>query len=154
MNIKEILSENERILYVGQQKRLVPSGKEWLPGKIAVTDQRIILESTSMMGLKKSYEDLHYSDVESISFKKNVFSCEITLKSRFQGAISIHSIGKKDAENLERIINEYTSQYNYGRAITTIITTNWMASRGRDFGGNKKNGNDDDNGDYYDNGDS
>jgi hypothetical protein len=45
MNIKDILSMDEQILYQGQQKRLVPSGKEWLPGKIAVTDQRIILES-------------------------------------------------------------------------------------------------------------
>jgi hypothetical protein len=108
------LSENERILYVGQQKRLVPSGKEWLPGKICVTDQRVILETTSMLGIKKSYEDLHFSDIESISFKKNVFSCELILKSRFQGTISIHSIGKKDAEILERTINQYVSSYRYG----------------------------------------
>ncbi|MGC2572240.1 MAG: PH domain-containing protein [Candidatus Nitrosopolaris sp.] len=114
MNIKEILSENEKIQYIGQQKRLVPSGKEWLPGKICITDQRVILETTSMLGIKKSYEDLHYSDIESINFKKNFFSCELILNSRFQGAISIHSISKKDAENLERTINQYVSNYRYG----------------------------------------
>jgi len=114
LNIHEILSENEQILYEGQQHRIVPGGKEILPGRIAVTDQRIILQTTSFLGLKKDFEDLHYSDVESIGLHKNVFSSDLILHARFHGEIRIKAIGKDDAIRLERIINRLMNQYRFG----------------------------------------
>ena len=59
------------------------------------------------MGLKKDYEDLHYSDILGIDLKQNLLSSDLIIRSRFQGEIIIHSIGKKDAPQLERIISQY-----------------------------------------------
>src|SRR5215831_7018957 len=111
MNIRDILSSEEQILYQGQQHRLVPGGHEINLGKLAVTNQRIILESTSMLGLKKDFEDLHYSDILGIDLKQNVFSSDLAIRSRFQGTVTIKAIGKKDAPKLEKIVSEYVNQY-------------------------------------------
>jgi PH (Pleckstrin Homology) domain-containing protein len=102
-------------LYQGQQYRYVPDGKEVTPGKICVTDQRVILETTSMLGIKKDYEDLHYSDIMGIDLKKNVLSGDLVI-SRFQGEIHIKAIGKKDAPQLERIISQEVTEYGFGAA--------------------------------------
>jgi hypothetical protein len=37
MNIKDILSKDEQVLFKAQQKGLVPGGKEETPGEIFVT---------------------------------------------------------------------------------------------------------------------
>lgn len=92
MNVKDILSPGEEVLYSGQQHRLVPGGKEVTPGQIFVTTQRVILETSSMLGIKKEYQDRE------------------VLQSRFQGEIHITSLGKKDAQRLEQIINQKMSQ--------------------------------------------
>src|SRR5215467_829717 len=100
MNIGDILSSGEEILYKGQQHRIVPGGKEVTPGQIFVTNQRVILETTHALGLKKDFEDLHYSDILGIDLKQNVFSCDLVIKSRFEDKIEeihIKAIGKKDA---------------------------------------------------------
>ena len=39
MNVKDILSTGEEILFKGQQHRFVPGGKEITPGQIFVTNQ-------------------------------------------------------------------------------------------------------------------
>jgi hypothetical protein len=72
MNVKDILSEGEQILFKAQQHRVVPGGKEVTPGQIFITNQRIILETSSMLGIKKDYIDLPYSDIMSLELKKNV----------------------------------------------------------------------------------
>lgn len=110
MNVKDILSTGEEILFKGQQHRFVPGGKEITPGQIFVTNQRVILETSSMLGIKKEYQDLHYRDIMSIKLEKNVFSSKIILQSRFQGEIHITSLGKKEAQEIEQIINQKTSQ--------------------------------------------
>ena len=38
MNVKDILSEGEQILFKAQQHRVVPGGKEVTPGQIFVTN--------------------------------------------------------------------------------------------------------------------
>jgi hypothetical protein len=117
MNIKNILSPGEAILFGGQQKRLVPGGKEITPGDLFVTNQRIILVTNSMLGLKHDYEDLHYSDIESILLKRNVFSSDVIIKSRFQGEIHLKAIAHGKAESIERAINERVNNYRYGAGI-------------------------------------
>jgi hypothetical protein len=71
MNVKDILSEGEQILFKAQQHRVVPGGKEVTPGQIFVTNERIILETSSMLGIKK--------DIMSLELKKNVFSSSSNL---------------------------------------------------------------------------
>jgi hypothetical protein len=108
MDVNAILSEGEEILYQGQQRRVVPGGKEVVPGQIFVTNQRVILQSNEWLGLKKNFQDLHYSDILGIDIKQNVFSCDLIIRSRFEDTtqeIHIKAIGKKDAPKLEQIIN-------------------------------------------------
>jgi hypothetical protein len=117
MNVSDILSSGEEVLYQGQQHRIVPGGKEVTPGQIFVTNQRVILETTHALGLKKDFEDLHYSDILGIDLKQNVFSCDLVIRSRFEDRmqeIHIKAIGKKDAPQLERIINEKINEYRFG----------------------------------------
>jgi hypothetical protein len=53
-----------------QQHRLVPGGKETTPGQIFVTTKRVIIETSSWLGLKKEYQDLHYSDILGVDLLK------------------------------------------------------------------------------------
>jgi hypothetical protein len=124
MNVNDILSENEEILYQGQQRRVVPGGKEITPGQIFVTSQRVILESTEWLGLKKSYEDLHYSDILGMDLKKNVFSCDLVIRSRFEDNIQeihIKAISKQDAPQLEKVINERMNNYRFGAGFNSNV---------------------------------
>jgi Bacterial PH domain len=114
MNISDNFSTGEEIMYQGKQHRYVPGGREFTPGQIIVTDQRVILETTQMLGLKKDYEDLHYSDIMGIDLKKNALSCDLIIRSRFQGEIHIKAIGKKDAPQLERTISQKVTEYGFG----------------------------------------
>jgi hypothetical protein len=41
MNIKDVLSPGEEVLFGTQQHRLVPGGKETSPGQIFVTTERV-----------------------------------------------------------------------------------------------------------------
>lgn len=100
--VNHILSPNEQVFYSGKQHRYVPRGREITPGQIYVTNQGVIIVSTEWLGLKKNF-DLHYSDILGIDLKKNVFSCDLIIRSRFQGDVHIRVIGKDDAPSLERI---------------------------------------------------
>jgi hypothetical protein len=44
----------------------MPGRKEVAPSQIIVTDQRIIIETSTMLGLRKDYQDLHYMDAEGM----------------------------------------------------------------------------------------
>jgi hypothetical protein len=93
---------------------MVPGGNEVCPGRLYVTTERVIIESTAWLGLKKAYEDLHYMDIMSMNFKKNVFSSELIIKSRFQCDIHLKAVGTKEAQQMQRIISEGMNRYRYG----------------------------------------
>ena len=119
MNIKDTLSPNEEILFHAQQHRLAPGGgHEFLPGQIFLTNQRIILETTSALGLRKDYTDLQYFDVMEIEMKKNVFSSTLILQTRFKGVIEMRGLGKKDCQKAEQIINE--GRYKFNQANNSV----------------------------------
>jgi hypothetical protein len=90
---------------------LVPGGKETSPGQIFVTTERVIIE---WLGLKKEYQDLHYSDIMNVVLKKNIWSSDIIINSRFQGQIVLKAIGKGDAQKIEQIVNEGIRSYRFG----------------------------------------
>jgi Bacterial PH domain len=115
MNVKDILSQGEELLFKSQQCRWMPGGKEITPSEIFVTNQRIIIETSTMLGLHKDFQDLHYSDVEGIELKKGILSSTLIIKSRFKGDVHINAIPKKQAGNVEQIINEGINRYGYGR---------------------------------------
>ena len=50
MNIKDILSSDEQLLFKAQQHRLVPGGKEITPSEIFVTTKRVVMETPSLAG--------------------------------------------------------------------------------------------------------
>jgi hypothetical protein len=74
----------------------------------------VILETSAWVGLKKDDQDIHYSDIMGIDLKKNVFSSDVIIKSRFQGEVHMNTIGHKDAEHIEQIINQGINRYRYG----------------------------------------
>jgi len=113
MNIKDVLLPGEQVLFGTQQHRLVPGGKETSPGQIFVTTERVIIE-TKWLGLKKEYQDLHYSDIMNVVLKKNIWSSDIIINSRFQGQIVMKSIGKGDSQKIEQIVNEGIRSYRFG----------------------------------------
>jgi hypothetical protein len=114
MNIKDVLSPGEEVLFGTQQHRLVPGGRETSPGQIFVTTERVIIETSKWLGLKKEYQDLHYSDIMNVVLKKNIWSSDIIINSRFQGQIVMKSIGKGDSQKVERIVNEGIRSYRFG----------------------------------------
>jgi len=114
MNIQDLLSPNEQVLFGGKQKRAVPGGKDIAPGSIFVTTERVIIQTNHWMGLKNEFEDLHYSDIMSMVYKKNIWSSELIIKSRFQGEIHINGVDKREALEMQRIIAEGINRYRYG----------------------------------------
>jgi hypothetical protein len=114
MNIKDVLSPGEEVFFGTQQHRLVPGGKETSPGQIFVTTERVIIETSKWLGLKKEYQDLHYSDIMNVVLKKNIWSSDIIINSRFQGQIVMKSIGKGDSQKIEQIVNEGIRSYRFG----------------------------------------
>src|SRR5215467_8697284 len=52
MNIKDVLSTGEEVLF----GTYVPDGKETSPGQIFVTTERVIIETSRWLGLKKEYQ--------------------------------------------------------------------------------------------------
>jgi hypothetical protein len=114
MNVKDILSPGEELLFKSQQCRWLPGGKEVTPSQIIVTNQRIIIETSSMLGLKKDYQDLHWMDAEGVELQKGLLSSSVIVKSRFKGDVHIKSINKEQAVHLEQTINQYISSYRFG----------------------------------------
>jgi hypothetical protein len=53
MSIKDVLSPGEKVLFGTQQHRFVPGGKETSPGQIFATTERVIIETSKWLGLKK-----------------------------------------------------------------------------------------------------
>jgi len=45
MNVKDILSEGEQVLFSGHEKRWAPGRKEVAPGEFYITTERIIIET-------------------------------------------------------------------------------------------------------------
>jgi hypothetical protein len=85
-------------LFKAQQHRVVLGGKEVTPGQIFITNAW----------------RLPFSDNMSIELKKNVFSSEIILESRFQG-LHMKALGKKEVQEAEKLINERRSNSGFSR---------------------------------------
>jgi hypothetical protein len=93
MNVNDILSEGEEILYKGQQHRYVPGGKEITPGQIFVTNQRS--QSAMVKSVVRSEKRFRRSSLfrcVRVDLKMNVFSCDLIIRSR---DLSPHSASPK-----------------------------------------------------------
>jgi len=114
MNIQDLLSPGEQVLSNAGQKRAVPGGKSIAPGSIFITTERVIIQTNHWLGMKNEFEDLHYSDIMGMVYKKNIWSSELIIRSRFQGEIHIGGVNKQEALEMQRIINEGINRYRYG----------------------------------------
>src|SRR5215468_10022849 len=79
---------------------------------------------------EKDFQGIHYSDVMSIELKRNVWSSDIIIHSRFQGQVMLKAIGKHDAEKIEQIVNESINRYGYGRGSSAIQGTHSTRRQG------------------------
>jgi len=95
-DMKHLINYDEKLIWV-------LSGSEI----VAVTDQRIIIRKSGGLGLKKSFVDYPYSNMDNIildrGFRKA--SVEILMRSGVQ-SLKIGNLSKSDAYQLHRIIRE------------------------------------------------
>jgi|SRR5215472_3640716 len=101
VNIKDVLSNGEELLIRAQQARWRPGGKEIVPSQVFVTSSRIIIETSTMLGIKKDYQSISYADIMETELKKNVFSSNLTIFSRFKGSLHIDAIRHNQAQEIE-----------------------------------------------------
>lgn len=73
------------IMYVLEQKRLVPGGSILTPNKVYVTTHRIIFLDPRWLGLKAEIIDVACEDISNIQLRRGVFSTAIRIHSRFLG---------------------------------------------------------------------
>ncbi len=126
-DIQRILSEGERILLIAKQSRFAPGGSMITPSSIYVTNQRVIWRNPTMLGLKKNYIDVDFSDISNIRMNSGVFSTEIYLKTRnLSDEIVLPAIDKEDAEQVNIIIRRgirgESSKQQSNREFTHSIT--------------------------------
>jgi hypothetical protein len=106
-DIKNILMDNEEILCVARQSRIMPGGSLTTPNAIYATNKRLIFRDPKLLGLKTDYDDVDYRDVSNIRMKKGLFTTQIFLKSRIlSDAIMIPAVDKNDAEQINQIIRK------------------------------------------------
>lgn len=106
-DIKDILMDNEEVLCVARQSRIMPGGSITTPNAIYATNKRLIFRNPKLLGLKTNYDDVDYRDVSNIRMKKGLFSTQIFLKSRIlSDAIMIPAVDKGDAEQINQIIRK------------------------------------------------
>ena len=86
---------------------------EVTPGKIAVTNQRIILETTSSWGLKKDYQSFSYANIMEVELKKGILSSNVIIQSRFKGQLHIEALKHNQAQEIEQVVNQKIVEYGY-----------------------------------------
>jgi hypothetical protein len=106
-DIKKILTDDEEIIFVARQSRIMPGGSMTTPNAIYATNKRIIFRDPSLLGLKTKYNDVNYSDVGDVRMEKGLFTTQIFLKSKIlSDPILIPAVDKKDAEQINQVIRE------------------------------------------------
>jgi hypothetical protein len=106
-DIKELLMDQEQILFVARQSRVKPGGSLVTPNSVYITNRRIVWRNPWLFGLKKNYEDVDYRDISNIRLNKGIFSTEIFLKSRFlSDQIKLPAIDKNDASQIGSYIQK------------------------------------------------
>lgn len=106
-DIKNILTDDEEVLCVAKQSRVMPGGSIATPNAIYATNKRIIFRDPSLLGMKTNYDDVNYGDIGDIRMKKGLFTTQIFLKSRIlSDPIMIPAVDKKDAEQINQIIRK------------------------------------------------
>jgi len=106
-DIKELLMDEEEILFIARQSRVRPGGSLVTPNSVYVTNRRVLWRNPKFLGLKKDYVDVDYRDISNIRLKKGVFSTKILLKSRFLSEeIELPAINKKDAAQIGAYIQK------------------------------------------------
>ena len=103
--LRQMLGEDEKVLYKGKTKRYAPGGQPVHPTEIFVTNQRIILYNHKFFG-RGTIEDLHFGDILNTIVKKGVLSADIELKTRFPGndIIVIQAVSKQKVYEINSLI--------------------------------------------------
>jgi len=95
-DMKHLINYDEKLIWVLNASEIV-----------ALTDQRIIIRKSGGLGLKKSFVDYPYSNMDNIILDRGFrrASVEILMRSGVQ-SLKISSLSKSDAYQLHRIIRE------------------------------------------------
>jgi hypothetical protein len=115
MTIQDVLGQNEKILVEAGQSHWKPGGSEITPAHVYICDRRIVLETTKMLGLKHEYIDIHYTDVMSVDLKKNIWSSDVIIQSRFKGVVEIKAVKHDKGRLIDQIVSSKIDSYQFGR---------------------------------------
>jgi RNA polymerase subunit RPABC4/transcription elongation factor Spt4 len=128
-DMKHLINYDEKLIWVLNASETV-----------ALTDQRIIIRKSGGLGLRKSFVDYPYSNMDNIILDRGFrrASVEILMRSGVQ-SLKITSLSKSDAYQLHRIIRENImhSSSKPGQPFPVIIQS---PSESRPADKNKGNG--------------
>ncbi|HVX01872.1 MAG TPA: PH domain-containing protein [Nitrososphaera sp.] len=132
------LDEDETVLVVARQSRVMPGGSLTTPNIIFATDKRLIIRDPRSLGLRQSIEDISYDRITSARLDEGVLSSSIILRAPGLSTIAekkldgiamgvdsnegqIEAIPKDKARKIIEAINQGIQR---SRAPTTIVNNN------------------------------
>ena len=88
--VREHLDADDEVLLVARQSRIRPGGSIITRNVIYATRKKIIIRNPTMLGLRKSIEDIPYEEITSVKLQKGVLSHKIMLRSPGLSEMSRH----------------------------------------------------------------
>ncbi len=99
-----MLKKDEKLLLSVRQKKFRPAINV---DSLTITERRLILKKPSMFGVKKTYADYPYADINSIELNKGLTRSSILLNLRFDtNKLSIDDIPNSQAQEAFKVIRE------------------------------------------------
>ncbi len=111
-DVKRILESGEQILLAAQEAR---STNLINPDTIFVTTHRVIVRKPTSLGMRKTVEDYHYTDIANVQLHSGILRSNIVLKMRFlSDNVEIENIAKELGEKIFKLVQEGISGKIFG----------------------------------------
>lgn len=109
-SIRKILSSDEFVLVKTRQSRWASF---FTPDLILITNQRVILCSPELFGLRLEIKDFRYEDVANSIIKKGIFFANIELVPKFRRKpLKLENLVKRQIDDILKIIQENIKRYH------------------------------------------
>ena len=97
--IKHRLYDEEQVQFIARQSRHRPGGSLTTPDTIFVTNKRIGIRDTSLLGVRENIVSVSYDKITSIELERGVFSSKIIVRAP-GFADEMEAISKNIAEQI------------------------------------------------------
>ena len=97
--IKHRLDDDEQVQFIARQSKYRPGGSFTTPDTIFVTNKRILIRDSSLLGVRENIVSVSYDKITSIELERGVFSSKI-IKRAPGFAYEMEAISKIIAEQI------------------------------------------------------